>query len=488
MSNLKRTITSFLALSLLGAAAGPHLASAQSGTKTYEVTITNIANGMQAFSPPIIATHPTSIHAWQLGTPASPGIEKIAEDGMSDVLASELQGKATSIVASKAHLLPGNAALNIPGDSITLTITANDGDVLSYANMLVQTNDGFAGADSIPLTDGTTDVMAYDAGTEDNTEAKTDVPGPPFGGKSDLPDTKPHAAITAHTGIIGKADVTPDFNWTGPVARISIRTITPTTPTSPTYDITITNITNSMQGLSPMVIATHPASAHAWQMGQTASAGLELLAEEGNPSNLATELKAAATDIVTTSAHLLPGDSITVRVKANPGDVVSAATMLIQTNDGFTGLSSAALTDGNTDTNAYDAGTEDNTERKTDVPGPPFGGHFSGPNTSPRGTISNHPNIAGTADITPDFKWSGAVARFTIQTVSGSASATSAPATAVPAATSPAVSATSTTTSGTMPSMPKTGGPNPTTWLIVLIAAASAILGLALRRPKSTQR
>src|SRR5436189_2924880 len=47
--------------------------------------------------------------------------------------------------------------------------------------------------------------------------------------------------------------------------------------------ITVTNINTGMQGLSPMVIATHPASVHAWQLGQLASKGQELVAEEGMP-------------------------------------------------------------------------------------------------------------------------------------------------------------------------------------------------------------
>src|SRR3954463_13418502 len=77
-----------------------------------------------------------------------------------------------------------------------------------------------------------------------------------------------------------------------------------------TYEVTITNINSGMQGLSPFVVATHPASAHAWQMGQQASDGLALLAREGMPDKLASELQGTATDVQTTHAHLLPGDSI----------------------------------------------------------------------------------------------------------------------------------------------------------------------------------
>ena len=60
---------------------------------------------------------------------------------------------------------------------------------LSLATMLVQTNDGIVLANSLPLFDEdgnarsfTMDLISYDAGTEDNNELATHVPGPPFDG------------------------------------------------------------------------------------------------------------------------------------------------------------------------------------------------------------------------------------------------------------------------------------------------------------------
>src|SRR5687768_3740371 len=362
MSILRNITTGLVTLSMLGVAIAPIGASAQSATmRTYEVTITNITTSKQALSPPIIATHPASARAWQMGQPASKGLEVVAEEGMTDMLAAELRPVSTDVQAAKAHLLPG--------DSITLKITAKDGDVLSAATMLIQTNDGFTGLDSAPLTAGDKDAVAYDAGTEDNTEAKAHVPGPPFGGKNAGPATAPAQPISMHEGIKGTADVTPEFNWSGPVARFSVRMVDATPPSGPTYDVTIMNITTSMQALSPPIVATHPSSARAWQVGQPASKGVEVVAEDGMTDMLAAELRAVATDVQAAKAHLFPGDSITLRITAKEGDVLSAATMLVQTNDGFTGLDSAPLTAGDKDAVAYDAGTEENTELKADIPG-----------------------------------------------------------------------------------------------------------------------
>jgi hypothetical protein len=249
-----------------------------------------------------------------------------------------------------------------------------------------------------------------------------------------------------------------------------------------TYEVTVTNINNSMQGLSPVILATHPAGSHAWQMGQQASKGTELLAEEGMPDMLASELQGVASDVQTTHAHLLPGDSITVRITAKPGDMLSAATMLIQTNDGFTGLDSAPLTDGNTDSVAYDAGTEENTEAKADVPGPPFGGKNHGPDPNPHQPISMHPGIVGKADVTPDFKWSGAVARFTIKSVVfASAPAAPTSVTSPVSPTSPAAPA-ATTGPAVVPEMPHTGAPGADVWILAIVAGALLLLGLLARR------
>jgi archaellum component FlaF (FlaF/FlaG flagellin family) len=470
MSNLKRTLIGMLVLTLLGLQAVPYRAAAQTGTKTYEVTVTNITTSKQGLSPLVIATHPASSHAWQMGQPASKGLELIAEEGMPDMLASELQGVATDVATTKAHLLPG--------DSITVMIKAKEGDVLSAATMLIQTNDGFTGLDGMPFSESSRQTMAYDAGTEDNTEAAADVPGPPFGGKNHGPDSNPRQPIGPHGGIAGKADVTPDFNWTGPVALFTVRAVDAPAiaPGTTAYDVTVTNITTSKQGLSPLVIAAHPASAHAWQMGQLASKGLELLAEEGMPDALASELQGVATNVATTKAHLLPGDSITVRVMAKPGDVLSAATMLIQTNDGFTGLDSMALADGDHDTMAYDAGTEDNTEAAADIPGPPFGGKNHGPDPSPHPAIGMHEGIKGKADVTPDFNWAGPVARFSVKTVGIGGGGV------VP--TTPA-----TPTTPEVPDMPKTGAGDTLAWF-VLVGGACVLLftGIVMRRVPAKRR
>ena len=216
MLETKKVVSAACALLVLGLLAGPHLTSAQADTTMWEVTITNLT-AKQALSPPIIVTHASAAHAWQVGQVASEGVELVAEEGMNDKLAAEVRSVATDMAMATSPLMPGN--------SVTLKVMAHDGDVLSAATMLVQTNDGLTGLDNMPLADGSRETMAYDAGTEENTELAAHVPGPPFNGHNAGTPTSPRQPISMHPGISGTADVGTDFNWSGPVARFAVRSL-----------------------------------------------------------------------------------------------------------------------------------------------------------------------------------------------------------------------------------------------------------------------
>lgn len=193
---------------------------AQSGKMTYEVTITNLTNG-QTLSPPLLASHESGLHAWQMGELASEGVQMVAESGTAMTLASELEGKVTDLNTASDPIMPGQNA--------TYRISANEGDVLSAAMMLGQTNDTFTGLDSVALTPGTIESMAYDAGTEDNTELASDVPGAPFMGMNH-PATEPQQPISENPGLANDADLDETYDWNGAVARFEIRAVTDNMP------------------------------------------------------------------------------------------------------------------------------------------------------------------------------------------------------------------------------------------------------------------
>jgi hypothetical protein len=150
---------------LLAAAAAavlllPGGASAQGGT-TFTATITNATNPEQIITPGAYLVHSSPGAFWSGGASANLGLERIAEIGDP--------GEAVaSLGATALDPIPAN------GDSITFEFIAMPGDLFSSAQMLIGTNDGFVGAESVALFQGdagrtfTLNLMGYDAGTEEN--------------------------------------------------------------------------------------------------------------------------------------------------------------------------------------------------------------------------------------------------------------------------------------------------------------------------------
>lgn len=108
------------------------------------------------------------------------GLEALAEDGAPETLGAALAQKGGVNDSGVFNTPLGAAAPGpaVPGEAYEFTITALDGEYLSFATMFVQSNDLFytfsdAGIalfnNGVPVTgDMTASVMLYDAGTEVN--------------------------------------------------------------------------------------------------------------------------------------------------------------------------------------------------------------------------------------------------------------------------------------------------------------------------------
>lgn len=149
------------------------------------------------------------------------------------------------------------------------------------------------------------------------------------------------------------------------------------TPAMATFDVTITNLTRG-QIFSPPVLATHAPSAAIFQPGAPASMELQLLAEDGDNGPLAALLGGAADvfDVQAAGAPIMPGSSATFTITADTTNpLFSMAGMLISTNDAFVGLDGVRLPLRGERflAEAYDAGTEFNSEDCAFIPGPPCG-------------------------------------------------------------------------------------------------------------------
>ena len=155
----------------LAAAVCTVLAANQSAHATeYEVTVTNLTHGLH-FTPLLLSAHPEDTRFFYTGEPSSPELQALAEGGDTTSLAALLESVSASVNIDDALLAPG--------ESRTFLISNTDNPAntqLSIAGMLLPTNDGFVGLNSLTLpvgeahdTDATTDTNPDD-GTEPTDE------------------------------------------------------------------------------------------------------------------------------------------------------------------------------------------------------------------------------------------------------------------------------------------------------------------------------
>lgn len=173
-------------------------------------------------------------------------------------------------------------------------------------------------------------------------------------------------------------------------------------PVNVSYEVTVTNLTNA-QPLSPIAVVLHDTDT-LWSIGESASVALETMAEGGDNSQLiALEIVNAS---VSGSAPLMPGvtETLTVTIEDQTDAMLSLATMLVNTNDAFTGLSSIDLSGlavgdtWTTYTSVYDAGTEGNSEAAGSIPGPADGGTGYMMDRDDVDVVSMHPGVVSQDD------------------------------------------------------------------------------------------
>ncbi len=193
----------------------------------YTVIIENLTTG-QPFTPPVLVAHSSGLDLWESGTAASPELQEIAENGNADPMVALL--KASSDVSAYTV---GSGPVR-PGHSVSLTIEIGAGDSFSWVAMLICTNDGFAGIDSLTLeaSGSKGGTGAYDAGTEINTEDFADIV-PPCQGLTPVssddagtgmtnPDLAEGGVVVSHPGVQGGRDLTATHMWEGAVAGVTI--------------------------------------------------------------------------------------------------------------------------------------------------------------------------------------------------------------------------------------------------------------------------
>ena len=198
------------------------------GRAVYEVTVTNVTYG-QIFTPLLVVAHDRRVALFEVGQPASPELEALAENGHTDPL-KMLLASTPGVHGIKV----GGGPLG-PGQTTTMKVKGHRNDRLSLAGMLIPTNDGFVAVNGAgPFGHGTQTlwVPGYDAGTEINDESCDSIPGPhmecpggmgiggdPGGGEGFV---RIHEGIH---GVDGGSFEPADRDWRNPVAQVRIRRI-----------------------------------------------------------------------------------------------------------------------------------------------------------------------------------------------------------------------------------------------------------------------
>lgn len=170
-----------------------------------------------------------------------------------------------------------------------------------------------------------------------------------------------------------------------------------------TYEVSVTNLTNN-QPLSPTGVVLHNSSYTPWNSGSAATIGLETLAESGDNTAWLAQASTGLTSGSTTGVTA-PGAQAAVTLTVNQTSelYLTTASMLVNTNDAFTGVRQIDLSDltvGDTlslTARVYDAGTEANTETAASIPGPAGGGEGFNAAQETNGTIRVHQGVV-TAD------------------------------------------------------------------------------------------
>ena len=189
------------------------------------------------------------------------------------------------------------------------------------------------------------------------------------------------------------------------------------------YAVTVTNLTRG-QGMAPPAVIAHNGEFQMFALGKPAADELAPLAEAGNGSPLLEAVSSLPSVYSTAlgSGGIAPGASQTIEIETTGRfSEISLGSMLGTTNDGFMAVRNVLAPNRGSVTvmaEAYDAGTEANSENCAFIPGPPCGDFNHNP-AAPEGYVHVHAGIhIGGGGLTPAMHdWRNPVAQIEIRRI-----------------------------------------------------------------------
>jgi hypothetical protein len=211
--------------------------------RSYRVTVANLTRG-QPFTPPAVALHRPDVEVFSVGEPANGPTRALAENGDLGPLVDLIQdtNSIRAAAVGDGPLVPEAD----PGKTghpyyATLHLSADaSARHLTFVSMLIATNDGIVGLDTVELpTDvnesATFYANGYDVGTEQNTERFGDlvppaktliIGGEPEGTAESDPAISEDDVIRPHPGIQGDGELPPSvYDWREPAGVVQVERV-----------------------------------------------------------------------------------------------------------------------------------------------------------------------------------------------------------------------------------------------------------------------
>ncbi len=380
------------------------------GSLEFGITLENLTAG-QPVTPPVVVVHDPNVDVFDYVSPTElDGIDDLSEAGVQGDLLATL--RATPGVV-RAYGLDSGGPIGPGASHVEAALRGIEGADVTVVGMLACTNDAYIRvSESLNVVRGNlvatgpTAALVFDSGSEANDETAATVPC--LGGESAaLSEGLGEGMRAPHAGITGGADLSVETHgWTeGEVASLWVHG--PANENSLDLDVTVRNVTSG-QPITPPVVIVHTGTLATLPADAASIAGLETLAESGDPSDFAIGIadfpgvKSAAVLDVTGP---IPGgeEAVAEGIAAAPGDYVSVIGMLACTNDAVAFGTAIIPAHGGTPLMSsgavYDAGTELNDETAATVPC--LGGEGVSADGG-EGTVAPHQGIEGNADLSSD--------------------------------------------------------------------------------------
>lgn len=186
------------------------------------VKVTNISF-QQPMSPFFVVVHDDTVPpVFTLGEASSSELQSLAEGGDTSSLVASYTGMSgvSEAFGTTTGALP-------PGDSMSFEVTVNGNfPFVSFVSMAVNTNDCFVGISSMPLEAGQTIWSpGYDAGSEENNELCSSIPGPACpDGSGNVASGNGEGFVHIHRGFFGIGGdlAESSYDWRNPMLRIEV--------------------------------------------------------------------------------------------------------------------------------------------------------------------------------------------------------------------------------------------------------------------------